>query len=83
MTATTWTRSGTDSRQISRTRARMADGYGWLIENCGQPSMREHAAHLDDDYHDPGCSHCERHEGCDHPNRTTVLEGRDDAGGAD
>lgn len=47
----------------------MADGYGWLLENCGQPAMREHAAHLDDDHHEPGCSHCDRHEGCDHPAR--------------
>ncbi|GAA4175870.1 hypothetical protein GCM10022287_22140 [Gryllotalpicola koreensis] len=56
----------------------MADGYGWLLENCGQPSMREHAAHLDDDYHEQGCSHCEQHEGCDHAEHPEPLEQESD-----
>lgn len=44
----------------------MPRGYDWLLGACGQPSMSEHAAHLDDGAHEPGCGYCQRHEGCNH-----------------
>jgi len=36
----------------------MADGYGWLLNNCGDLELAAHAEHLDEDRPQVGCVYC-------------------------
>lgn len=34
------------------------DGYGWMLDQCGDIGMVTHASHLDNTTVDPSCSYC-------------------------